>query len=85
MATIGAGAREGQSRVGGAVTEVDEAAGTVTLDHEEIPNLKMPPMIMAWTVKDRVMLKGLKAGDKVEFEVADVDGQPKIVVIKKVK
>jgi Cu/Ag efflux protein CusF len=76
---------ERRPAVNGVVAEVDQAAGTVTLDHEEIPNLQMAAMTMAWTVKDRAMLKGLKPGDKVKFEAEDVDGQPKVVEIEKVK
>jgi Cu/Ag efflux protein CusF len=76
---------DGRATVNGIVTEVDQGAGTVTLDHDEIPNLQMAPMIMAWTVKDRAMLKVLKAGDKVKFEAEDVDGQPKVVDIEKAK
>ena len=76
---------DGRRAVNGVVTEVDQAAGTVTLDHDEIPNLQMAPMIMAWTVKDRAMLKGLKPGDKVKFGADEVNGEPKVVEIEKVK
>jgi Cu/Ag efflux protein CusF len=76
---------DGRPTVNGVVTEVDQAAGTVTLDHDEIPNLPMAAMTMAYPVKDRAMLKGLKAGDKVKFEAEEVDGQPKVVEIEKAK
>jgi Cu/Ag efflux protein CusF len=72
-------AHEGRATVNGVVTEVDQAAGTITLDHEEIPNLPMAAMTMAYPVKDRAILKGLKAGDKVKFEAEELDGQPKVV------
>jgi Cu/Ag efflux protein CusF len=76
---------DGRPAVNGVVTEVDQAAGTVTLDHDEIPNLPMAAMTMAYPVKDRAMLKGLKAGDKVKFEAEEMDGQPKVVEIEKAK
>jgi Cu/Ag efflux protein CusF len=76
---------DGRPAVNGVVTEVDQAAGTVTLDHDEIPNMQMAAMTMAWTVKDKAMLKGLKAGDKVKFEADEVDGEPKVVEIEKAK
>jgi Cu/Ag efflux protein CusF len=37
---------EGGTTVNGVVTEVDQLAGTVTLDHDEIPNLQMAAMTM---------------------------------------
>jgi Cu/Ag efflux protein CusF len=85
IAAVTAYGHDGRPAVNGVVTEVDQAAGTVTLDHDEIPNLQMAAMTMAWTVKDRAMLKGLKAGDKVKFEAEEVDGQPKVVEIEKAK
>jgi Cu(I)/Ag(I) efflux system periplasmic protein CusF len=85
MAMTAAYAQHGRPKVDGVVIEVDQTAGTITLDHDEIPNLKMAPMIMAWAVKDAGMLKGLKDGDKVKFEAEEVDGQPKVVEIEKAK
>jgi Cu/Ag efflux protein CusF len=76
---------DGGAAVNGVVTEVNQSAGTVTLDHGEVPNLQMAAMLMAWTVKDRAMLKGLKPGDKVKFKAEEVDGEPKVVEIEKVK
>jgi Cu/Ag efflux protein CusF len=85
IATTAAYGHDSRATVNGVVIEVDQAAGTVTLDHDEIPNLQMAPMIMAWTVKDRAMLKGLKPGDKVKFGADEVNGEPKVVEIEKVK
>jgi Cu/Ag efflux protein CusF len=85
IAAATAHGHDGRPAVNGVVTEVDQAAGTVTLDHDEIPNMQMAAMTMAWTVKDKAMLKGLKAGDKVKFEADEVDGEPKVVEIEKAK
>jgi Cu(I)/Ag(I) efflux system periplasmic protein CusF len=50
----------------GLVTKVDEAAGTVEIDHEEIKDV-MPPMKMIFNTKDKSILIGIKVGDRVEF------------------
>ena len=76
---------DGRTAVNGVVTEVDQAAGTITLDHEEIPNLQMAPMIMVYPVKSPAMLKGLKAGDKVKFEAEQVNGVDTVVELEKTK
>jgi Cu/Ag efflux protein CusF len=62
----------------GEVRKVDKDNGKLTLRHEEIKNLDMPPMTMVFTVKDPTMLTPLKAGDKVKFSAAREGG--KIVV-----
>jgi Cu/Ag efflux protein CusF len=54
------------------VRKVDMAQGKVTLKHGEIKNLDMPPMTMVFSVKEKAMLKGVKAGDKVKFKAAYV-------------
>lgn len=51
----------------GEVKKVDPEAGKITLKHGEIRHLDMPPMTMVFTVKDKALLTGIKAGDKVRF------------------
>ena len=67
------------------VTKVDPAAGKVTLDHERIPKLDMDAMTMAYKVKDPAMIKDLKSGDKVEFDVDEAGGQYTVTKIQKAK
>lgn len=57
--------------VAGEVKKIDEAAGKVTLKHGPIKNLDMDDeeMTMVFRVADPAMLKQVKAGDKVQFEV----------------
>ncbi|WP_294539844.1 copper-binding protein [uncultured Rhodoblastus sp.] len=55
----------------GAITGIDAGAGEVSIDHEEIPGL-MSAMEMAYQARPPKVLEGLKAGDRVEF---DVDGK----------
>ncbi len=53
----------------GKITAVDAAAGTVTLDHQAIPAVKWDAMSMAFTTTDPAMLKDLKVGDMVTFDL----------------
>lgn len=52
----------------GRVLAVDEARGTVTLDHGPIPGL-MPAMRMRFPVAQGELLRGLRVGDVVRFSV----------------
>lgn len=52
----------------GTVTAIDAATGQVTLDHGAIAELQWPPMTMAFAAKPE-LLKDVKAGDKVAFEL----------------
>ena len=56
------------------VRRVDKAGRKITLKHEEIKNLDMPPMTMVFRVKDPAMLDKIKAGDKVKFMAEDEGG-----------
>jgi peroxiredoxin/Cu/Ag efflux protein CusF len=50
----------------GRVVALDEAKGTVTLDHGPIPGL-MPAMRMAFPVREVKLLRGIKVGEVVRF------------------
>ena len=52
------------------VRRVDAETGKVTLRHAEIKYLDMGPMTMVFTAKDKKLLAGLKAGDKIRFKAA---------------
>jgi Cu(I)/Ag(I) efflux system periplasmic protein CusF len=56
------------------VRKVDLDAKKITLKHETIQNLDMPPMTMVFQVKDPALLTGVKAGDKVNVTVDKVNG-----------
>jgi len=53
----------------GEVRKIDAAAGKVTIKHGAMPKFDMPPMTMAYRVKDKAMLDQLKPGDKVKFDM----------------
>jgi Cu(I)/Ag(I) efflux system periplasmic protein CusF len=67
------------------VEKVDESAAKVTLDHAAIPGLDMPAMTMVYKVKDPKMLKSVKGGDKVKFNIEKINGQLTVTKIDKEK
>ena len=71
--------------VAGKVTKIDESAGKITIDHQKIPNLDMPPMTMVFHASDPALLKAVKAGDRVKFSADSVNGQLTVTRIEKAK
>lgn len=70
--------------VKGTVEKVDPAAGKITIEHEDIPNLQMEGgMAMVFKAGDPAMLKSIKAGDKVRFTAERVNGQITVTSIQK--
>jgi Cu(I)/Ag(I) efflux system membrane fusion protein len=68
--------RAAQARMGeathkgtGKVRAVDAGSGYVELDHDPIPSLQWPQMVMGFYAENKEELKGLKEGDRVQFEV----------------
>ena len=59
------------------------AAGRITLKHGEIRNLDMPPMTMAFRVRDAKLLDGVTVGDRVRFVAERVDGQYTVTALSK--
>ena len=53
----------------GKVTAIDLAASRLELDHDPIASLKWPAMTMEFALRDKALLGGLKAGDRIEFEL----------------
>jgi Cu(I)/Ag(I) efflux system membrane fusion protein len=68
----------GGGHVGDArVNSIDAAAGTLDITHGPIPSLQWPEMTMGFRVEDKTLLQGLKAGDRINFEMRgepDKDG-----------
>ena len=67
----------------GEVRKIDTAQNKITLKHGEIKNLDMPPMTMAFRVKDPAVLNQLAVGDKVKFTVEKVEGAYTVTQIQK--
>jgi len=66
----------------GVVTNIDRAAGKVTLRHDPIKSLSWPGMNMAFAVKDKAMLDSLAKDKKVQFELVQQGEQFVITSIK---
>lgn len=66
----------------GTVTAIDKTAGTITLDHGPIPELKWPAMTMAFAATPATLLDMVKVGDKVSFELKMTDGTGEVTAIK---
>ena len=71
--------------VDGEVRKVDMGSKKITLKHGEIKNLDMPPMTMVFHVKDPAMLEKVKAGDKVQFTVDNLNGALTVLTIEPAK
>lgn len=67
----------------GKITAIDAAAGTITLDHQAIPEVKWDAMTMAFTTTDPAMLKDLKVGDSVSFDLKSAAEPTKVSRIAK--
>ena len=69
----------------GEVRKVDKDAKKITIKHQEIRNLGMPPMTMVFPVKEEAMLDAVKQGDKVTFTAEKVGGAITVTKIDPVK
>ena len=69
----------------GEVRKVDKAASKVTIKHGAMPKLDMPPMTMAYGVKDKAMLEQLKPGDKIKFDAESDGSEFKVTRLEKAK
>jgi Cu(I)/Ag(I) efflux system membrane fusion protein len=66
----------------GKITKVNAATGELEMAHEPIPALQWPAMVMPFNVRDKAMLKGLKAGDAVSFDLARAGDGFSVVAIR---
>ncbi|CUB01471.1 copper-binding protein [Comamonas thiooxydans] len=67
-------AAQADALTAGEITRVDKRTGKLTIRHEEIKNLDMPPMTMVFALADASQSNDFKAGDKVLFRAEDKDG-----------
>ncbi len=75
-----------QALADGEVTKIDESASKITIKHGPIKKLEMDEgMTMVFRVEDPAMLKTVKAGDKIKFDVERVKGQFTVTKIEKAK
>lgn len=72
--------------ISGLVTKVDQSAAKITIRHGPMKKFDMEDgMTMVFRVKDRAMLKAVKAGDKIRFEADRIDGQFTVIRIERAK
>ncbi|MBN8541253.1 MAG: copper-binding protein [Deltaproteobacteria bacterium] len=65
----------GYPLVNGEVRKVDLSAQKITIRHEEIPNLDMPPMTMVFKVVSVELLDKVAAGSKIRFAADSINEQ----------
>lgn len=70
------------SLTNGEIRKVDKEAGLITIKHGPLENLGMPGMTMAFSVKDKALLKSLQTGDKVRFAAERLDGRIVVTQIR---
>lgn len=72
--------------VDGQVTKIDESAQKITIRHGPLKKFEMEEgHTMVFRAQDPAMLKSVKLGDKVKFEVDRIRGQFTVTKIEKSK
>jgi len=66
----------------GEITKVDAAQKKVTIKHEELKNLDMPPMTMVFAIANDELMKKAKVGAQIEFVAERVNGRITVTDIK---
>jgi len=84
-ATQVAAAAADQVLTAGEVRKVDAAQGKITIRHEAITNLDMPPMTMVFRADKPELLKGVKAGDRIRFRAESSKGALIITALEAAK
>lgn len=69
----------------GEVRRVDIENKKISIRHEEIKSLDMPPMSMVFYVENTGLLKGISPGDQVEFVADQTNTKLFVRDIKKVQ
>jgi Cu/Ag efflux protein CusF len=65
----------------GIVNSVNTTAGRVNITHDPVPALKWPAMKMNFKAADSALLKDLKPGMSVDFEIRKIEDEYRIVRI----
>lgn len=69
----------------GVVKTIDEAKGTITLQHQAITTIGWPAMTMSFKMASLELLKTVKVGDKVQFGLHPDGMNSKVTWIKPVQ
>ena len=85
LALGSAAATAQEAMIKGEVTKVDDVQGKMTIKHDPIAKFDMDAMTMIFKAGDPAMLKAVKPGDKVQFNVDKVNGQFTVTKLEKAK
>lgn len=66
----------------GRIVAADARTGALTMQHDPIPALKWPAMTMDFEVADPAILKGLRPGQSVTFEMTGKDGDFVVTAVR---
>lgn len=69
----------------GEVRAINKQKQRITLKHDEIKNLNMAAMTMAFAVKEPAMLDQVKVGDTVEFKAVKDKGTSTLIELRVTK
>jgi Cu(I)/Ag(I) efflux system periplasmic protein CusF len=69
----------------GVVNSVNAAAGQVNITHDPVESLKWPKMKMNFKARDAALLKDLKPGMTVDFEIEKMGNEYLVTAIAPVK
>ena len=82
-ALVSLGALAQATNAVGEVGKIDKAHGRITIKHEGVKNLDMPPMALVFRVRDPAVLDTLAVGDKVRFAAEKIGGDYTVTAIVK--
>lgn len=68
--------------IDGVVRKIDQENSKITIRHEEIKSLDMPPMTMVFQVRSQSMLDKVQVGETVKFVVIQEGGKLVITELK---
>jgi Cu/Ag efflux protein CusF len=81
-AVVVAQARPVQAQASGQVVHVDAAAGKIAIRHGAIGKLELPAMTLIYQI-DPALLRGVAAGDSVDFTAERANGRYRITALEK--
>lgn len=67
----------------GTVTQVDAAAGAITINHGPIEAVSWPAMTMQFTAENPAILQGIAVGDGVSFELKSATETSVVTMVQK--
>jgi len=66
------------------VRKLDVQNGKITLKHDMIKNIGMPPMTMVFTISEPSLLNGISEGDNVRFTVEKKGSALMVTALEKI-